>query len=889
MRWFDAVLIKAQMLFTRRRAATRLDDELRFHLERQVAENLAAGMSPDQARYAAMRAFGNAALVRDQARATWNWAWLESLLHDLRYSFRTLRRTPGFAAIAILVIALGIGANVALFTVVRNVLLKPLPYHDPDRLVSIYEHDTVGNHPDWSPYLPVDGGSMQEWRQAAQGLAEVAFLSPWQGYNLSAEGGRLPEKIDASWCTWNFFPTLGVQPFLGRGFSADDDRPGASATVLLSFPFWKRRYSGDPAIVGKTIWLDARPYTVIGVLPESFSFLSKMVGTPLQVWTALNHEAPPALLKNYEDHEFLVSARLINGATLATLIERLKAVQKQILAAHPQPAVHDSVAGMPMLDDAVFDYKTPLFALLAATGCVLIIACMNVAGLLVARTAARAREQAIRIALGGGRLRLIRERIVESLLLCAAGGGLGLLLAWGAVEWLVHARQDMNRVDGVHIDGVVIAFAAGTVALCALIAGTISASSSAGRKMFATLQESSRAQSPGRGKALLRRALLVVEVGLTVILLVGAGLLIKSYQRLRHADIGVPVDNVLTMHISLPEARYKQPEQRVEFFETLIARIRALPGLQAAGLVSKAPAEGWGGDDLMSVVEHGPAVKGKSTDMMVRGAEPGYFAAIGIPLLRGRIFTSDERLERARVAVISKAAARAFFGDEDPLGKHLRRAFTGESIEVVGVVGDARWYASEQPQPTLYWPIYGNNYSIATIVIRSPGDVESFAMPVQKLIGQLDPDLPVSDVTTLREAIGKSTIDSEFDSILVLAFAIIALVLAAAGLYGVLTYLVTQRTAEIGIRMALGAQRPQVLRLVLIDGLWPALLGLGLGLGGSAAVVRLIRTMLYDTRPLDPSVFAAVAGILLGVAAMACMAPAWRASRLDPMQALRTE
>jgi putative ABC transport system permease protein len=343
------------------------------------------------------------------------------------------------------------------------------------------------------------------------------------------------------------------------------------------------------------------------------------------------------------------------------------------------------------------------------------------------------------------------------------------------------------------------------------------------------------------------------------------------------------------MHISLPEARYKLPEQQVAFFETLIARVRALPGVQAAGLVSKAPGEGWGGDHLMSVVEHGPAVKGKSTDMMVRGAEPGYFGAIGIPLFRGRIFTTDERLGRAHVAVINQAAARAFFAGEDPIGKHLRSEFSGEAVEVVGVVGDTRWIVSLPPQPTLYWPIYGNDYSVATIVIRSAHDADSFALPVEKLIGQLDPDLPVSDVMTLREAIGKSTIDSEFDSILVLAFAVIALVLAAAGLYGVLAYLVTQRTGEIGIRMALGAQRPHVLRLVLLDGLWPALLGLGLGLGGSAAVVRLIRTMLYDTKPLDPSVFAAVAAILLVVAAMACLAPAWRASRLDPMQALRAE
>ena len=887
MRWMDVVGVKLAMLFGRGRAAAQLDDELRFHLERQIAENVAAGMSREEARIAALRAFGNPALLREQARASWSWAWLDSLAYDVRHGARALARTPGFALIAIIVIALGIGANVALFTVVRNVLLKPLPYRQPDRLASIYEGDVGGNHPSWSPYLPVDAGSMQEWQQAARGMAAMAFTSPWQDYNLSAEAGRLPEKINAAWCSWNFFRVLGVEPVIGRTFSAEDDSAGAPPTVILSNAFWKRRYAGDPGIVGKTIWLDAKPYTVVGVLPPSFLYLSRMISDPLQVWTPLNQEAPPSLLKSYEDHEFLVAARLADGVTLPALVDRLRAVQKQIVAAHPKPAVHNSVMGLSMLDDAVYGYKTPLYALLAATGCVLLIACMNVASLLVARTAARAREVAIRTALGGGRVRLIRQRIVESLLLSLGGGALGLALAWAALAWLVRVRQDMHRVESIHIDGVVIAFALGTIAMCTLFAGLISALSSGSQKILAALQESSRAQSGARAKAGLRRTLLVVEVGLTVVLLVGAGLLIKSYQRLRNADLGVNVDNVLTMRIGLPEARYKKPEQRVAFFEDLIARVRALPGVQSAGLVSKAPGEGWGGDTMMRVQEHPDTVA--PVDMMTRGAEPGYFPAIGIPLLHGRMFTTDERLERAHVAVISQAAAKAFFPGEDPIGRHLKSTFNEGDAEVVGVVGDTRWLPSDPPQPTLYWPIYGNNYSVATIVVRAPRDVNALAMPVQRIVGQLDPDLPVSDVMTIREAIGKSTIDSQFDSILVLAFAVVALVLAAAGLYGVLAYLVTQRTGEIGIRIALGAQRESVLGLVLVDGLRPAVLGLALGLAGSAAVVRLIRSMLYETSPLDPAVFAAVAAILIAVAGLACMLPAWRASRLDPMQALRTE
>jgi putative ABC transport system permease protein len=650
-----------------------------------------------------------------------------------------------------------------------------------------------------------------------------------------------------------------------------------------------RRYSGDPAIVGKSIWLDAKPYTVIGVLPASFVFASGFGGNTLQIWLPVRHEAPPSLLTAFEDHEFLVIARLLHGVTLPTLVDQLKALQKQIQISNAHPAIHDGATGHSMLDDAVESYKTPLYALLAATGCVLLIACMNVASLLVARTAARSKELAIRSALGGGRLRLMRERLMESLLLSAAGGALGLMLAWGALQWLVRARGDMSRVEAIHIDGVVAAFTFGIIALAALFSGLIAALSSGGKHVLAALQESSRAHSGGTARASLRRLLLVLEIGLTVVLLVGAGLLLKSFQRLRSSDVGVPIDNVLTMHVSLPEARYKEQAHQVAFLEKLIQQVRVAPGVQAAGLASVAPGEGWNGDHMMTVVEHPPLRANEVPDLLVRGADPGYFAAIQLPLLRGRIFTSEERLDRAHVVLISQSAARVLFSSEDPTGKHLREPGGDTTYEVIGVVGDTLWNVNAPMMPTLYWPIYGNGYSVATIVVRSTHNVESLALPVEKIVGQLDPDLPVSDVMTLRDAIGKTTVDSAFDSLLVLTFAVIALLLAAAGLYGVLAYLVTQRTNEIGIRIALGAQRESVLRLMLADGLRPALLGLILGLAASAGVVREIRSMLYETEPLDPMVFTAVAATLLFVAAIACIVPAWRASRLDPMQALRTE
>ena len=899
MRSLQNLRMRVRMLFGRRSAARNLDAELRFHLERETAQNIAAGMSAADARTAALRSFGNPALVRDQARATWSWVQLESIVRDVRLGIRTLGRSPGFAAIAILVMALGIGANVALFTVVRSLLLKPLPYQDPDRLVLIYENDTETHHA--RPWMPVDAGSFRDWQRAAQGVAQMAMVSPWSGYDVSAEGGKLPENVVAGWCSWNFLPLLGVQPALGRGFTADDDRPGAQATVLLTHSFWKQRYGGDPGIVGKTIWLDAKPYTVIGVLPASFVYSGGFGGYLIKMWTPVNHEAPPSLMTTYGDHEFQVVARLERGETLAALESQLKAVQKQIKAAHPGPAIHDTVIGRTMLDDTVHDYKTPLYALLAATGCVLLIACMNVASLLVARAAARSKELAIRTALGGGRMRLMRERLTESLLLSAAGGALGLLLAWAALEWLIYARHDMNRVESIHIDGVVAAFTVGVIALCALIAGAISVLGSGGNRILAVLQETSRSQSAGRARAGLRRALLVMEVGLTVVLLVGAGLLLKSFQRLRSTDIGVPTDNVLTMGVALPDVRYKTPVQQVAFFEQLIARVRALPGVEAAGLVSSPPGEGWNGDHLMRVVEHPPLPKGKGLDFMIRGADPGYFSAIRLPLLRGRVFTSDEKLERAHVVVISNNAAQQYFPGEDPIGKHLMaddgdgptfltaKSGSDPTYEVIGVAGDVRWNINQPSLPTLYWPIFGNDYSFATIVVRAPHNVESLAIPVEKVVAQLDPDLPVIDVITLNDAVGRTTLDSEFDSILIVGFAVIALVLAAAGLYGVLAYLVSQRTTEIGIRIALGAKREQVMRLVLLDGLRPALIGLALGLAGSAAVVKQIHSMLYETEPFDPAVFAAVAGTLLVVAVLACTAPAWRASRIEPMQALRTE
>ncbi|WP_263359838.1 ABC transporter permease [Acidicapsa ligni] len=884
------VLDSWRKLFHRAHKDAELSEEMNSFLAEETAENEARGLSPDEARRQAHLKLGSPRRVREDVWQQNSFAFLDGLWRDVRYAVRTLSRSLGFTLMAVFVVALGIGANVALFTVVRSVLINPLPYRDPGKLYTIYQRGPkAAASPDKEHFMPVDAGSAQEWRENVGSAADLALICPWRQYNVSGQSGQMPEQVDAAWVSANFFPTLGVQPILGRPFTESDDSPSANATVILSNGFWKRRYASDPGIIGRQIILDARPYTVVGVLPASFVYAGSLTGNTNQVWVPVMHEIPQELLHIYNDHEFVVIARLHQGVTLNALLDQLGALQAQIKIRHPQGGVHEGASGRSMLDDSVQDYRKSLYVLLGATCCVLLIACLNVASLLVARQAAREREHAIRAALGGSALRLLRERLTESLMISLSGGILGLGLAWLAVAWFTGARQDMNRIEAVHIDGMVFALAAGLILLCALFSGLVSAWSGRSRAIMGVLQQASRSQNSGGAKAGLRRILLVLEVGLTVVLLTGAGLLLKSYQHLLKVDLGVPIANTLTLGISLPDGRYKAALQQVQFFEQLIERVRSVPGVSAAGLVTAAPGQGWGADRMMSVVEHPPLAKGEGYDIMARGADPGYFAAIGLPLIRGRLFTADERLTRDHVVLISERTAKLLFPGEDPIGRHLRSELGGDIYEVVGVVGDTRYEVSIPMQATLYWPIYGNESSAATIVVKSSTDVNTLAMPIQRLVASMDPDLPVANVMTLQETIARSTVASQFSSVLIVAFALIALLLSAAGLYGVLAYLVTQRTSEIGIRIALGAQREKVLRQMLLDGLRPALLGLALGLAGSVAVVRQIQSMLYETEPLDPAVFAVVAVTLLLVAGFACLIPAWRASRLDPMRALRSE
>jgi predicted permease len=866
--------------FRRGRADDEVRNEIASYLEEETAENMARGMAAHEARRRARIKLGNAQRVRENLWQQNTVAFAEDAWRDLKYAARTLRRSPGFTVTAILVMALGIGANVALFTIVRAVLLKPLPFYQPSRLVKIYEHSS-----DRFPYNSVAGGVFAAWQKQNHSFTDLALLDSELAFSLSEAGGQLPEQVSFGVCSWNLFPLLGVEPALGRSFTASDDRPSANATVMLTWGLWKRRFGGDASIVGRTIQLDAKPYTVIGVLPVWFTYPEQDV----QLWTPIYHLVPESEMNTIDQHNWGAIGRLKPGVSEAQATAELSLIVRRLHDQHlDDPFISSAASSKPLLEDMVGDVKMPLYLLLAATGCLLLIACLNIASLMVSREAIRRKELAIRAALGGGRWRLLREHMAESLLLSTISGATGLLAGFAAIRWFVHARPDMSRTEAIHVDGAAVAFTFVLTLLCALFAGLASLLSFKGGNVAQSLTSSSRSQSEGLGRARLRKWLVMLEVGVTVVLLVGAGLLLKSYALLRSSDMGCATDHVLTMQLSLPDEKYSDPVQRLNFFSTLIDRVRSLPGVRAAGLVRAVPGQGYRGDSGFSIAGRPPLPLGQKQLAIVRWADPGYFRAMGIPILRGDTFDASKRLDKANQVVISDSFARQYFGAEDPVGKHLT-AMGNHSYVIAGVVGDTRYVVAKPPQPMMYFSIYSGDFGSAALAVRSSGDMTSLALPIQKIVGQLDPQLAVMDILTMDQLIGKSILDTSFDAELLLIFAVLSLLLAAVGLFSVLSFIAARRTQEIGIRMALGAQRDRVLGQVLLDGLKPAFIGLVLGLIGSAGAVRLVRSMLYETRPLDPAVFLLVSVVLVTVAGAACMVPAWRASRLDPMQALRTE
>src|SRR5215472_5166113 len=872
-------------LFRRKSEKARLQAELSFHLEQQVAENLAAGMEREEARLAALRLFGNPTLLDEEARSNWSWNWLESIWRDVRYGIRTLARSPGFSVTAILVMALGIGATTSLFTIVRSVLLRPLPFHDPDKLVMLYEHFRQTQY----PYNQVSPADFRDWREKTHGFEDMGVWRWWAGH-ISTMQGQMPEVVTGAGGSWNLFSVLGVQPVFGRTFTPDEDRFGGNDVVILTWSLFQSRFGGDKNIVGKQVRIDAKPYTVVGVLPAWFTYPDPEV----KVWIPHTPVFTPEEFQP-DNHWSYVIARLKDKRSAPAALEEVSALQYQIHMQNLGKPVAEDVVMRPMIDDVVEDARTPLIVLMCSVGCVLLIACLNVSNLLIARGAARRKEVAIRGALGGSRWKLIQEQMTESLLISTAGGVVGWGLSVLATQWLATHWSDLPRADAIRVDGSVSAFAIAVVLLTALFAGLAPAISSTGKSLLGALQDSARSIGGSVYRAGLRKVLLTAEIALTVVLLISAGLLFRSFIHLRTTDLGCLTDNVLTMRYGLPVKKYDTPEKVLAFHEALLARVRSLPGVQSAGLISRAPGAGQEGDTVFTIPEHPAQGPSLQLDALTRKADPGYFNALGIPVLSGRVFDERDKLGRTHHVIISRKFAQQFFPGEDPLGKHVRIAFFGpkeEVYEIIGVVGDTIYDIGKPTRATIYRPILTGDPlqdTVATLVVRAAVEPLSLALPIQKQISALDSEMPTYKVQTMQQIIGEATASKSFSASLVLAFALLSLMLAAVGLYGVLSYLVTQRVSEIGIRMALGAQRSEILRLVLFDGMRPVLIGLGVGLAGGALAGVLIKSILFGTRPLDPTVFVAMVFTLLFTAAIASIIPALRAYRIEPTEALRME
>jgi predicted permease len=874
-------------LWPSKKRDTDLERELLSDLECEEEEQRERGLSANEARSAARRAFGNATLIREQTRAAWGWGWLEHLLRDVKYGTRTLLRSPEFAIVSVLVMALGIGATTSLFTMVRAVLLRPLPFRDSGKLVMLYEHFRQNQGGDG--FNAVAPGDYRDWRSQTHGFEEMAAMRGYGGI-FSGVHSELPEVAQSAGGSANLFSLLGVAPVFGRTFTEAEDQPKGEPVVLLTWSLFQRRFAGDASIIGQQIHVDTVPTTVVGILPSWFTYPDARI----QFWLPYAQTFSESDYAIHDGHQSEVVARLKPDVSLEAATHEVSAVQYRIHLANASKPVAEDVWSRPMIDDLVRGVRTQLLVLLCAVGCMLLIACLNVSNLLVARAAARRKEVAIRGSLGGSRLALIREQMTESLLICVAGGGLGLLLSLALTRWLAANWRNLPRAEQVHVDGWVFSFAAGLVVITGFLAGLVPAVLSTGKGLLSALQESSRSASSGASRARLRKTMLTVEIALTVMLLVLAGLLFKSFLRLRLADLGCRIDHVMTMKFGLPEIQYDTRDKVVHFHQSLLERVRRLPGVRGAALVSAAPGSGPQGDRVFTIPERPAPSYSLQYDAITLTADPQYFSVMQIPLLRGRVFTEHERLDNSHYIVVSKQFVDQFFSGDDPIGKHVRAGWDTdvENYEIIGEVGDTLYDVRKPVEAAMYFPILSgipNRTSEATIVAWTSVDPLAISMPIQQQISALEQELPVYQALTMDQILSKTTASQGFAANLILAFAALSLLLAAVGLYGVSSYLVTQRVAEIGIRIALGAQREQILRLILFDGLRPALLGLILGLMASTGATQLIRSMLYGTKTYDPPVIATVIFTLLLIALIACIFPAWRASRLDPVEALRTE
>jgi putative ABC transport system permease protein len=869
-----------------------LDDELRAHLEMRAADNAADGMSPETARSEAQKRFGNTALIKEDTRNADIVGWMDVAARDFRYAIRMLQRSPGFTAVAVLTLALGIGANTAIFSVINSVLLGPLPYHDPGSLVIVWESNS--QHP--NPHNTVSPPNLLDWQSRNTVFSNMAFIVDVRN-NLTGNGD--PEEVVVQAVSANFFSLLGVNPLLGPGFTPENGQAGHDNVVILSYGLWKERFAGDPAIVGKTILLNGKPQTVVGVAPQNFNWFIKdgsLTGVKPSMWL------PFVFPQSFHDHKqigrFLtVAARLKPGVTHAQAQVEMTAIAAQLEHEYPDFDGHWGVNVVPLRQQISGELRPALLILFGAVAFVLLIACANVSSLLLARAASREREMAIRTAIGASRWRIARQLLMESLLLAVIGGGIGVTLTVIGTNALLAARpQNLLDLPSVSVDLRFLAFAAAATLLAGLLFGFLPSYVSAHSQISQTLREGGRGSSPGKRRRFARSAFVVAQLSLALVLLAGSGLLIRSFVRLVGVDPGFDTAHLLTFKVALPQSKYATDKLQMAFFQQLLARVGAVPGVRSVTMENFPPLSGLGAATGVHMLSQPLQSLMDLPVANVRVVGPEYFPAMSIPLRAGRLFSEREMAEEKHVAIINQAFADKYLNGVNALGqqaviymKSLAESGNPPS-EIIGVVGDVRQMGLDvAAEPTVYWPMPELVYSAMTILVRTSDDPLSVVSAIHTELQQLDREQPMASIATMDQLLVDSLSRARFTMLLLGIFAAGALLLSAVGIYGLISYSVTQRTQELGIRIALGAHRRDVLRLVLGQGTLLTLLGVAFGIGAALAITRLLTSLLFGISPTDPLTFAGVTALLAFVALLACFIPARRAIRVDPIVALRYE
>jgi putative ABC transport system permease protein len=879
-RWFTQIRLAVRSLFRRPQADRELDEEFQYHLERQIEENLHRGLPPEEARYAAMREMGAIAKSKEECRDMRRVNYIDDLLRDLRYAGRNLLRSPGFTALAVLIMALGIGANTAVFSVVNTVLLKPLAYRDPDRIVTLSNFSRTGEAATALPE-PVSIPDVQDWHHQSSSFEAMAYYNSRETAVMS---GSTSEYARVTSVSPEFFRVLAIAPVIGRPFTAEEMKPGTGGAVLISYAYWQTHFGGDPAALGQAIRFSG-PKPIVGVLPPGFGFPNK---TDLWVPWINGGVAPP---RGW--HSFLAVARLKTEASLEQAQTEMTLIARRLEQQYPDINRGRAVAVTRMRDSLVGDVRLTLYLLFGAVSVVLLIACANTATLLLAKATARTREVALRAALGASRQRIVRQLVTETLLLAFVAGALGLLLAYGGSKVLVAvAPADVPRLADSGVDRWVLAFTLGISMVTSLIVGLVPAVCASRVDLNEALKLGGTRSVMGGGMVRMRGVLVVAEIALAVVLVSGAGLLIKSFVALHNVALGFRPEKVLVMRATVPGPLAESILRARQFFGGMLSEISRLPGVLAAGATMAPPGkvESTG----FYFVDHMPAQPDPSTApaAILNIVTPGTFAALGIPLEKGRDFDDSDTVDRSFVAVVNEALVRQAFSSQNPLGRTIYCPFDSDkAMTIIGIAGDVRQSGpAREPMPECYmtYAQHGFNGATLSVVVRTAGDPNTLTDTLQRLAREKSPDVPMK-FTTMESIVSENVAVPRFRTLLLSVFAGLALCLALAGVYGVMAYAVGQRSKEIGVRMALGANRGSVVRLVLGQGMILTAIGLVLGLAGAFASARLLTTMLFQVRPTDPMVYLAVTLSLTAVALLATYVPARRACTIDPLATLRQE